>query len=112
MPFAILDAIGKPLCDVESGMIVLALREEEVRWTTKTEGLGSMFRNDMVAPRSVLPPDRTIAQFRGVAVMLPVPVPRSSSKPALALVPTRTLSPITGRGSGAQGAKFLARPLQ
>jgi hypothetical protein len=37
MPFVIIDAAGKPLCDAAGELIVLATREEAARWTTKGE---------------------------------------------------------------------------
>ena len=37
MPFVILDTAGKPLRDVAGDLIVLALREEAARWTTRGE---------------------------------------------------------------------------
>ena len=33
----IIDAVGKPLRDVAGNLIVLALREEAARWTTRGE---------------------------------------------------------------------------
>ena len=37
MPFVIIDTAGKPLRNVAGDLIVLAARDEAVRWTTRGE---------------------------------------------------------------------------